>query len=383
MVSFRSILQTMYSTLGIRIWGCLLGYWLLPPGIHGTESVLVPIPHIIQGIRDNHHRLLHVDGGIGIRYHMDVQQDPNKPVCIYHQGLDGSLNIRWPELRSREEGVMSGIIMRKKDKNVEVKMPMVREGAYNFETMAGVSHDGDYLGQIVNYRHVFSSKNADPLRWQFYVEMDQYYVPGETMKTEYWFPNAIEQHPYELAGEESIDGIPCQIIKRPGLDTIWIAIKHGFTICRREYHYGLGQPLRERVRNLDLKEVVPGIWIPLRQIKESFDLANPGVLQVRYVLKVTDVKVGNLSDADVRVVLSDKIARIEDDITGKIYEPMSDKTKPLDESISRSIRDAPPLKSRWLLSLSMLGLNIMLGSFILRITKKTVGKAVNEGSPPN
>jgi hypothetical protein len=366
----------LVSRLEIRMYAGLLAYCLLSPSIYSKELQPIPISQIIKGIRDNHDRMLHIPGGIGIRYHVDVKQDPNNPVCVFHKGFDASLNIRWPELRSREEGLMGGIIVHNGEQISEISRPTIREGSYDFETMAGVAHDSEYLGQIVNYRHAFSS-NAHPLLWQFYVEMDQYYVPGEAMKTDYWLPNALEQHPYELAGEEVINGVPCQILKRPNMDTIWIATKRGFVVCRREFNYGLGQPLKERVQNLDLKEVSPGIWVPLTQIRDTFDLANPRKLLVRYVLKVNDVNVGNLTDTDVRVVLSDKISRIEDYIAGKVYTPASDKTRPLDESISRFIYTYPGLSSRRLVFLSFLGLNILVGYFIIRIKNKPIGNDRN------
>jgi len=343
--------------------------YLLPSASVGQSDKSNEIVKTVAGIRNSHNRLFHVPGGIGIHYRLDVEQDSRNPVFVWRNGLDGSLNIKWPEMRCRVEGQMSGYQVQKDGKNFEETRPTIREANYNFETQAGVGRDGTLLGQIVNYRHAFSAIMGFPLVMQCYVEMDQYYVPGEALKTAYWLPNAVEQHSYKLRHAEATNGIPCQVLERSGLDTLWVATGHGYVICKREYHFGVGKPLRERVQNLDLKEVAPAVWIPLRQIKEEFDSEVPGKLKVRYTLKVLETKVGKVSDNDIRIVLDENMAKIEDYINGKLYEPAANNGKPFELRVQSALESnlKPPSNTLFRTSFLLivcLVLGIMMGRLL-------------------
>ncbi|HZY84345.1 MAG TPA: hypothetical protein VFE78_05915 [Gemmataceae bacterium] len=354
--------------LACALLGCLVA-----PAARGEEAGTVSAAQIAAGIRESHRRLFQVPGGVGVRYRLDVEQDPRNPVFIWESGLDGILNVKWPVLRCRVEGPMSGYSVYKGGKFVEETRPSVREANYNFETMASVGHDSNMLGQIANYRHAFSAIMGFPLLMQFYAEMDQYYVPGEALKTEYWLPNALEQQPYELAGPEDVGGIPCQVLRRSGLDTLWVATAHGHVICKREYHYGVGKPLRERVQNLDLKEVSPGVWLPLRQIKEEFDADQAGKLRVRYTLKVLETKVGNLTNGDVDVVLDEKIAKIENHISKKFYEPSAGTGHPFDDAVQRAREINPRLTAsngKVRIALLLVSINVALGIALFWLYRK-------------
>lgn len=324
-----------------------------------------PAPSVAEtlaGIRESHKRLLHVAGGIGITYRLEVEQDAAHPVFVWTQGLDGVLNIRWPELRCRVEGPMAGYMVYKQGKYVRETRHTIREANYNFETHAGVGRDDKMLGQIVNYRHAFSAILGFPLLMQSYVEMEQYYVPGENLKSEYWLPNALEQNAYSREGQEVLNGIPCDVVRRRDLDRIWVATKHGHVVCKREYHFGVGKPLRERLQNMDVREVAPNVWMPWRQVREEFDADRPGALKVRYLLNVRAVSVGRLSEEDTRVVLDEKTAKIEDQVTGTLYESAQQKGKTFDSAVQRAqetnlaLASTSPSRTTWLLA----GVNVAL-----------------------
>jgi len=231
--------------------------------------------------------------------------------------------------------MMSGIVI----DGVEKTQWTVREANYNFETGTGIGRDGDDFGQIVNFRHPYCADFAYPLRWQFYPEMDREYVRGAKLKTEYWIPDALEQNTYTRGGDESVDGISCVKLQRAGLDTIWIAKNVGYLICRRDFHFGLNKPVRERVQNLEPKELAPGVWIPMRQIREEFD--QDGSFLARFELRVENTTVGAIGDKDLEVILGERMMRIEDHITNKIYEPIASLN--LDEMIEQAKKSAPQL----------------------------------------
>jgi len=274
---------------------------------------------VAKGIRESHQRFLRVPGGLSLEYHLDVAQDPKNKIFIWEQGLDGVISIRWPEFRCKIEGVMSGYDTVSRDGTAtRESRPAVRDACYDFEKQVGVMRDSKDLGQVTNYRPSFSAIDSFPLLYQFYSEMDQHYVPGRTLKTEYFLPEAIEQHEYKFAGSETIDGAPCDIIERPGLDRIWVAPSRGHVVLKREYNYGVGKPLKERVLNTRWKEVYSDVWIPMLQTRESFS-AKSSLPPVRFTLTVKMVRIGDLGDSDVRVVLSDDIRHIEDHITGMIH----------------------------------------------------------------
>jgi hypothetical protein len=352
--------------------------WFLASGggqLRGAAPPPGEVARIAQGIRAGHDRLLRVKGGIAIRYRLDVEQDPKNAVFIFEKGLDGSLNIKWPVMRCRVEGPMSGFVV----DDVEVTRPNVREANYNFETHSGVGRDGKMLGQVLPARHAFSAVCCFPLIFQHYVEADQYYVPREVMKTEYWLPNALQQQRYEPAGTEVVDGIPCRVLKRPGLDTLWVATGHGHVVCKREFHYGVGQPLRERVLNSDLKEVAPGLWLPHRQVKESFAEEGPAQPELRLTLKVLEVRVGNLRDEDVRVVLTKDILRIEDQIQKRTFAtgPTSD-IDPFDAAVERAkasnLALAPP-KGSLALKVVLVNVAVVLSLALVFVLRRRYRKA--------
>jgi hypothetical protein len=266
-------------------------------------------------------------------YRIDVEQDPKKPYFLYGEGLDGVFVVRWPEIRCREEGAFSGYHVIRAGQDIRETRHAVREGYYNFDTQLSVGRDNYDLVQITAYRHAFST-HAFPLRNQFFVEMEQKYVPGKTLETHYWLPNALEQNKYTVDGKEvTTEGIACHILSRIGLDRIWVATERGYSICKREYKYGVGRPLRERVESGRLSEIAPGVWFPMRQTREEFD--EDGKQRFRQTLQIVSVRVGNIIDSELKVDL-DKAPLIEDQVSGSLVERLDSGAARFDRAIEQA-----------------------------------------------
>jgi hypothetical protein len=299
---------------------------LLFAPLAATAPPAAPVDDVAKieaGIGAAHERFLRYPGGIGIRYRLEFEPNPKETAYfVFRKGLDGLVNVRWPEFRARVEGPFFTSSADPQDQKKDDKVKtQIREGSFNFETFTGVMHDGDSLGQITNYRDPFSSASAYPLRFQFFAEVDQSFRKGPEYKTEYWLPHALRSGGYTVIGSETVNGIPCQVLRKEGLDTIWVATGHGHVVCKREHNYQIGKSIRERTVNSDLKEIAPGVWIPMTQVKEAFVDRADGVLEAKYTIRVIEVKIGTVSDSDTRVVLPDTIERVDDMITGKVYKP--------------------------------------------------------------
>jgi len=92
---------------------------------------------------------------------------------------------------------------------------------------------------------------------------------GETDQP-YQLDRLIPSGAYDLVGEETVDGLHCLILSRPGLDRLWLAKDRGWAIVRREWRWSLDGPLKRRIDNRDFREISPGIWIPYKGVMEIF-----------------------------------------------------------------------------------------------------------------
>ena len=270
---------------------------------------------VIEGIRENHRRLLHLPGGIAVEYKASVDQPPGIEAFLFPNGFDGHLRILWPQLYIRIEGgtVVDAFTARRR------VLPNVREAMHDFDTLTGVSREGKVLAQIANFRHVFTAKHAYLLNIQHYVEASQMYVPGETMTTDYWLPNALEQNDYSIVGEETINGVSCLVVRRKAMDTLWVSPRHAFVICRRDVNYGPKKPLRERTYNKNLRQVSPGVWLPMEQIRERYD-PDTGERAYTLTLRVTKYSVGDVEDKDLTVIIPKDTQAIEDHLLGVVHQ---------------------------------------------------------------
>jgi len=75
---------------------------------------------------------------------------------------------------------------------------------------------------------------------------------------------------YSLRPEqELIDGALCHVIEWPGHDTVWVDTRCGFIARKRVFSFDGQSPVAE-LRNLDLKEVRPNLWLPQEQERRRF-----------------------------------------------------------------------------------------------------------------
>jgi len=100
---------------------------------------------------------------------------------------------------------------------------------------------------------------------------------------------------------EDVDGAQCWRVEWPDVDCFWVDPERGFAVVRRAYHWGKGQPLMYEFRNLDYREVKPGLWLPFRQIEEKYgNIAEPpavwGKIVARSEYRLQAVEIDNVPD---------------------------------------------------------------------------------------
>jgi hypothetical protein len=341
-----------------------------PPTEKFVPLVEYKIADIATGIRVSHERFLHLKGGILIRYRLDYDvASSSQNHFVWKKGMDGLLCVRWPELRSRNEGVIYGGGVVKEGKKVEIPRQTIREASFNFENFTGVTRDGDMYAQITTYRSTMSSISAYPLRFMFFAEADQFFTPDSDYKSSYWLPHALSSSDYKIVGTKEIDGIKCVNLVNKNLDNLWVAPDKGFVVCKRESNIGgKANLLRERVTNANLKELAPGVWFPMLQTRENFFDSPQNDREEIITLTVKEVSVGNVKDSDLKVELTSDISTIEDMTSGTIYNS----EKKIDEAIDSIIDHDEVLaqsNNRGLLKLLILSILIVIAfSIIVRLS---------------
>jgi len=105
----------------------------------------------------------------------------------------------------------------------------------------------DYYGDMIG----FPGKIVSPTRS----------VPGELSE-----PFAVDQilasGKYRVEGEEDVEGEPCLILGRPGLDRLWLAKRKGLAVVRREWRWTVDGPLKRCIRNANFRPIADGAWLP-------------------------------------------------------------------------------------------------------------------------
>ncbi len=297
---------------------------------------------VVQGIRDDHEKLLHFPGGFSFDYDVAVQQDPENPGFVFRDGFKGHFVVKWPKIRNTVTGREYGIKRFEKGEVKTISEDALLDGEYDFETMTSVARNGKILGQIGGFRHVYNSACVFPLTMQCFVEVSQDYLPGKRMETDYWLPNAIEQQSYQLGGDETVEGVHCRVLVREGVDKLWLASEQGYVVCKRELRFGVGKPIRERTLSSDLRELGPGAWIPMRQVRESYDQQHPDEQPLRLTLTVSNLRVGKIGDEELKVEMPKDIHRVEDFVNGTVSQ-MSESPK---GSAAAGPRDRAPRQCR-------------------------------------
>jgi len=261
-----------------------------------------------------------------LKYQVEVDLDVHKDFG-FRSPFEGIVRAKWPQLYSAIDGTTA-------DEDISIE----REGAYDFEKAESTARSGLNV-EIAPYRHAWTAVYLFPLRWQFFAEASQYFDPtqeqtlGRSLDKSYWIPEAFLTREYEVVGDEDVEGIPCVIVECPGVDRLWVATQHGYVVCRRDLYFGPDQPLRERTMNIDLEQVAPKIWIPMKQVQETYatldsDPTEWNTLQLKLTLTVTDFEIGDIGD-DALAVQTPPNAFISDairDVHGQ-YELVGDRPK--------------------------------------------------------
>ncbi|MBX9789458.1 MAG: hypothetical protein K2Y37_11130 [Pirellulales bacterium] len=269
-----------------------LGIALLGAAGNSQSSV-----DIAKGIAAGQARLLKAPGGLGIEYDIRVEQAANGPIAF--QNAKGAIRIKWPKLYSRFETTFrSG-------------RRTVREATYDFEKKHSVALNSKRSAVISPFRSAWTANYLYPLRLCYFQQADQYYFEGAQEKSDVWLPAAIERNPYEVRQTDAIDGAACQLLERPGIDSLWIAPGFGYMVLKREITFGAGQPLRERTTNRQFRQVVPGGWLPATQQQEHFDLKSGRATHTFHV-EIQNITVGSVSDESLVVVIPDGVQEIHD-----------------------------------------------------------------------
>ena len=101
------------------------------------------VQQIVEGMREQHARLLGVREGVTIDYELKVEQTRGKELFSLGSGTKGTLAVRWPSIYGRLKGIQ-----------VSSGRTIEREGEHNFATQLGAGRDGLYL-QVTPYRHLW------------------------------------------------------------------------------------------------------------------------------------------------------------------------------------------------------------------------------------
>jgi hypothetical protein len=205
-------------------------------------------------------------------------------------------------------------------------------------------------------------------------------------KTDYWLPNALVNHAAEYrvrAGEENVENVPCLVVERPGVDTLWLDKARPALIVRREVTWGKDKPLKERTTNRKFQEMEPGLWLPLEQEQQVFcalELGKETWNQVDYTKRnrIAKLDVNKVDDSIFHLVIPPGCA-ISDKVSGKRYITTNPEEDPWERAFERAqaMHTFAPrfLRTSVLLNLVVLGLLAVLVAFLLILRRPQGGSA--------
>jgi len=156
----------------------------------------------------------------------------------------------------------------------------------------------------------------------------------------YQLDKLIPSGKYVIEAEESVDGLDCVVLRRPGLDRLWLAKDRGWAIVRREWHWSIGGPLKRRIASRDFHEIYSGAWIPFEAAMEIYGHPTTRPGQRVGVLKATVLN----AEADVSDDWFEphfpKGAIVEDVANGERL-PFGMELQTLDEAVVRASKFGP------------------------------------------
>ena len=326
----------------MMIWFSGIGWTSGNSPFKSRSAVAEDAAQIAEMLRASRDRLLRLPSGFVMEYQITVDQNDRRPYFIWSRSVQGRLGIKWPQLYTRVEGKMFRTVTTAGIRRRMAK-PATREADYNFETKTGAAREGHMLVQVTDYRHAFSTDSCFPLCWQYFVETDQHYYPGDTLESDFWLPNALQQEPFKVVGSETIRGIPCVLLVNGKVDKLWIAPNHSHVVMRRKRFSPDNGKLLHHLEASALRQVSPNVWFPMQQTLEVFHQKS-GSRLAKLDLTITRFTTANIDESQLRIHVPDDIVRVEDHIVDRVYErPTSeDPYKEAVEKAEVTMRTLPP-----------------------------------------
>jgi len=161
-------------------------------------------------------------------------------------------------------------------------------------------------------------------------------VSSYQLKDVPFLPDCLEEHrdSYRVLPEpETIDGHLCWVVERPGMDKLWVAPDLGYMLCKRQFHWRPGKPLRRETRAKEFKEIEPGLFFPMAVEVDKYagyeweDEAIWNKITGQSVYRVKDISFSNITDADLAIALPIG-TRVVDEARGVEYIVQEDGADP-------------------------------------------------------
>jgi hypothetical protein len=306
-----------------------------------TSQATQSVDGVLDGLTKSRERLLQYPGGLQLSFRVESDQRQSSPYFFFPEGLDGSLWLNWPHMKNDMKGKLHGIVEFDAAGNGKnIARLFQASSSFDFDTMTSVTIKDGRSVEIIGRRHEENGGIVFPFASQYFVEFSQEWEVDADLKSDYWLPNALRQSEYVYCGKEDFGGCNCDVIERIGVDKLWISPSMGFSLLRRELNWGVGGPVREMMQATDHIQLAEGIWIPSKIVREQFDRDKAGQLLIRLRIVVTNAKLGNVSDADVKVDIPSSVNSIKDYVAGTISTSSAKTVDPSDrlESAVRSAR---------------------------------------------
>lgn len=155
-----------------------------------------------------------------------------------------------------------------------------------------------------------------------------------------WFyPHCIRPIPptnksmYHLLPKmETVDGTQCYVLDYPGNDRLWVDMKLGGVLRRRDRYASPGPP-RWRYEFQDYREVLDGLYVPFKGVLTYFGSAkDPAVFRNKPVLVLTvsvdQIELNDANDSDFEVEIKPGTTIVVD---GEVRQVRGDQTQLLSE----------------------------------------------------
>lgn len=320
-----------------------------------TAESLPSVAEVAAAIEVAHQKLMRYPGGIKIEYALGVDQPPERPEFVYHDGLTGYFAWHWPMFRCYVKGKVSGVQELGKDGKMHATArDRWQDADFDFRQGVGTTLlENGRLAQVSRQRQPANTDNCFPLIAQSWSEMSRFYVPNQKSTTnDYFLPDALHNAPYRVARREAVEGVSCLVLEWPGHDKIWIADQQNYVVCQREFRAKQGKHLCEKIVATDLREIGNGVWWPFRQARDQYDVRD-GHFLCKLTVATTKVSRGHVAQEQVRVAVPESVERIEDFAAGKFIDKTRVKKKKQDwaavvEQISTiGTRDPVSTNYRW------------------------------------